>query len=567
MEFSSNDDFASKVLWRPIGKPSDSHGMFPALEPGTSVVDGIVAERDVAVALRDGTTIYVDIYRPEGAVDVPAIVAWSPYGKRAGYAGLNNVPGVPPGTYSEATKLEGPDPLYWTRHGYAVINPDSRGAGNSEGRIPVWCAQEGRDIADLIEWTAQQEWSNEKVGMAGNSWLAASQWWAAAERPPHLAAIAPWEGLTDLYRHLVSPGGIPEVGFTEFLLSMMHGTEAVEDLVAMRREYPNLNEYWESKRVPLERIEIPTYMTAGWSHFHLMGVMDAFRRISSSEKWLRAHRDFEWPDQYASENLADLRLFFDRYLKGEPNGWELTPPVRIDVMDAGDRDHEVRRVEKAFPLPDTQWRTLPLDAAGGSLVRTQPDVESKVRYDAQKGTAHFDLTVEEPLEITGYMKLRLWVEADGSDDADLFVSVQKLGLDGAERPTLVLGQPHHGAWATLRVSHRELDETASTPSEPVLIHSVEQLLSPGEVVPVEIGFWPTSRFWHAGETLRVIVSGHSIRDPRWFEPFAYDLRNAGEHIIHTGGRYDSHLLIPVIPPAPLRPVLSDAPLSASVLAE
>ena len=53
--------------------------------------------------------------------------------------------------------------------------------------------------------------------------------------------------------------------------------------------------------------------------------------------------------------------------------------------------------------------------------------------------------------------------------------------------------------------------------------------------------------WHAGQQLRVIVSGRYLREPGWYEPFAWDLRNKGEHIIHTGGRYDSHLLVPVIP--------------------
>jgi hypothetical protein len=38
-----------------------------------------------------------------------------------------------------------------------------------------------------------------------------------------------------------------------------------------------------------------------------------------------------------------------------------------------------------------------------------------------------------------------------------------------------------------------------------------------------------------------------LRDPKWFEPFGYELRNRGEHIIHTGGKYDSHLVVPRIP--------------------
>lgn len=58
---------------------------------------------------------------------------------------------------------------------------------------------------------------------------------------------------------------------------------------------------------------------------------------------MRAHRDFEWPDSYNPENLEDLKKFFDRYLKDIHNGWEFTPRVRIDVMDAYDYDYASKR--------------------------------------------------------------------------------------------------------------------------------------------------------------------------------------------------------------------------------
>jgi hypothetical protein len=34
----------------------------------------------------------------------------------------------------------------------------------------------------------------------------------------------------------------------------------------------------------------------------------------------------------------------------------------------------------------------------------------------------------------------------------------------------------------------------------------------------------------------------------WFEPFSWETNNKGEHIIHSGGKYDSYLQIPTIPP-------------------
>ena len=99
----------------------------------------------------------------------------------------------------------------------------------------------------------------------------------------------------------------------------------------------------------------------------------------------------------------------------------------------------------------------------------------------------------------------------------------------------------------MRVSHREPDEKLSTPEHPAHTHRHEELLKPGEIVPVDIEIYPTSRMWHAGEQLRVMVSGHYVREG-WFEPFEWDLRNRGSHVIHMGGRHDSHLLVPVVPP-------------------
>ena len=98
----------------------------------------IVLERDVPVRLRDDVTIYTDVFRPADDQKHPAILALSPYGKEIGSQWLDDVPmraGVPKNATSGLQKFEGPDPAYWVSHGYAVINPDVRGAYNSEGIV------------------------------------------------------------------------------------------------------------------------------------------------------------------------------------------------------------------------------------------------------------------------------------------------------------------------------------------------------------------------------------------------------------------------------------------------
>jgi predicted acyl esterase len=516
------------------------------------VTDGIICEQDVAIPMRDGTITYCDIFRPQGQTNVPMIISYSFYGKRPNADTPEiewQTKAVPYGSHSVHAKFEGPDPEYWCHKGYAIANYDPRGTGNSEGDIDMWSSREGRDGYDLVEWLAAQEWCSGKVGMLGNSALAMAQWRIASERPPHLACIAPWEGTADIYREAFLWGGFNENGFWPFLIKMLVGSGLVEDFATMAEDYPLMNAYWEDKIPQFEKIDVPAYVTVGWNHFHLRGATMGFRHISSKQKWLRGHRDFEWPDQYSPEGLAEATMFFDRFLKGIRNGFDATPKVRLDVMDAYDFDDQLGRPEEDFPLPRTEYRKLYLDAANRSLSSTPVARESKCHYDANKGKATFDIAFDEETEFTGYMKLRLWVEADGNDDMDLFIAVQKLDAKGKWLPTSVMGAPHPGCPGKLRVSLREVDQTHPHHTEFQPWHPFKnpQPLEPGEIVPVEIEVYASSRVWHPGEQLRVEVMGHYERLD-WFEPFAWDTNNKGNHVIHSGGKYDSYLLVPYIPP-------------------
>ena len=103
----------------------------------------MIFERDVPVKLRDGVTVYLDVFRPADDETHPAILALSPYGKELGSQGLDDTPGhagVPMEATSGLQKFEGPDPAYWCNHGYAIINADVRGAYNSEGIILFFLA-------------------------------------------------------------------------------------------------------------------------------------------------------------------------------------------------------------------------------------------------------------------------------------------------------------------------------------------------------------------------------------------------------------------------------------------
>ncbi len=527
--------------------------------------NGMIIERDVAVPMRDGVTIYVDILRPEVQARVPALISWSAYGKHvpAAYERFFKNGGVRKEWFSKYAHYEGPDPVYWVPRGYAIVNCDPRGLWHSEGDATYWSKDEGRDGHDLIEWLAVQEWCNGKVGMTGVSYLAIVQWQVAATQPPHLAAINPVEGVSDMYREFAYHGGIPETFFFPvWQTGICYSLNRVENIFEMARRHPFIDAYWATKTADLPKINVPAYVVASWGDqgLHTRGTLEAFKRISSEQKWLEIHGRKKWEYFYQPENVEKQRRFFDHFLKGVDNDVPRWSRVRLEARE---RYYVGKfRNENEWPLARTRYKRLYLDARTGTLRPTPLKARSSVWYDApgdgtrcpgatREERVQFDYTFSEPTELTGHMKLRLWVEAKGAEDMDLFVAIQKFDRKGESVPFAAFSALEDGpvALGWLRVSHRELDRKRSTPQQPWLLHQRELKLKPGIPVPVEIEIWPSGTLFAKGEKLRVVVQGSDIyKYGNWIRLAGHpETRNAGRHVIHTGGKYDSHLLVPVIP--------------------
>ncbi len=562
--------------------PAARSGALTAFDPGTRTLEAgfriappfaalpvdVVLEKDVAVQLRDGVTIHVDVFRPTGTEPVPVIVAWSPYGKGQGASasvmGIFGLVGLQNSIVSGLEKFEGPDPAYWCAHGYAICNPDIRGVVDSDGDSVLWDRQEGRDCFDLIEWLAEQEWCSGKVGMSGTSYLAASQWFTAAEQPPHLAAINPWEGVSDVYRDLVKRGGMPDTGFAQQLQDgSFFGQNRKEDIVGEVQRFPLMTDLWEHKIPEFASITVPAYIVASYSNtLHTAGTFRAWRRIASEKKWLRVHNSQEWPDYYDDANVEDLRRFFDHYLRGEDNGWERTPHVRYSLLDLEGGD-TIDVAADTFPPSDVVSTKYYLDGRSRALTTSAPADEVPATYsvDRNPDAVSFVTTFEQETVLVGYPKAHLFVEAKGSDDMDLFVLVQKLDPYGT--PLSAFTIPNHspmahditdhgatilrykGSDGRLRVSARHLDGTLSTDEVPAHTFDRVEQLTDGEIVEVDIDLLPVGLVFHAGEHLRFVINARNLLGTMMPGIREYVGANTGQHVIHTGGEHASYLQLPV----------------------
>jgi len=527
-------------------------------DPGYRLPPGIIVEKDVPVPMRDGVKLRANVYRPDKPGKFPVIMSFTPYHKdlsgwtkgwgepdpEAVKVWESACPGEPKGwgTYSyrvsEETSFEAADVGFWVPYDYAVILVDNRGYHKSEGQRLGYRA--GEDQYDGIEWAAKQEWCDGNIGMSGVSALGICQWYAAQLHPPHLKAIVPWAART----HLPTPyfGGIPEYGF--------YGSIAI---LAKTPLNPALGQSIPKKRPPqrlvFENIQIPALVCATWGdqEVHTRGTIWAYQKISSEYKWLYTHGRQKWHVYYSPESKAMQKQFFDCFLKGMDSTIMHMPRVRLEVRETIDK-YSVR-YEAGWPIPRTRYKELYLDAVSGTLNFDEVSQQGKVSYDSADGRAIFNIKFDQDTELTGHMKLKLWVSPEEADDMDLFIALRKFDAHGNEVKFhschTVNGESFPVALGWLRLSNRELDEKKSTPWQPILKFGAPQKVEPGQIVPCEVEIYPSGTLFRAGETLRLVISGKYEGETTRFK---YKDLNEGKHTIYAGGEYGSYLLIPVIPP-------------------
>ncbi|TWH44231.1 CocE/NonD family hydrolase [Rhodococcus rhodochrous] len=569
----------------------------------------MLVEWDVPIEMDDGMVLRGDVFRPMSDEPCPVLLSYGPYGKglpfQEGYETawerlVSQHPEVADGSSNRFQSWEVADPERWVPHGYACVRVDSRGAGRSPGQIDHFSPREIRDLYMCIEWAGTTLWSNGKVGLSGISYYAAVQWQVAALRPPHLAAICPWEGFNDMYREATHHGGIlstftrgwarmqvqtVQYGNGRGLMSTINGLSVTGDEVldakslrgnridfgAAHLEHAFDDEYYAERRPDLARIEVPVLSAGNWggAGLHLRGNIEGFLDSGSSQKWLEIHGLEHWTEYYTDYGRALQQEFFDHFLKGEDNGWDQRPPVMLKVRQVdGSFD---QRTAEAWPLPGTAWTDLFLNAASGALVE-DAGAAGSVSYDELGDGVTFYLPEsDEAVEVIGPLSLKLFVSST-TDDADLFAVLRIIGPDGEEITFPGALDPHSPpAQGWLRASHRELDPERSLPYRPYHPHQRRQPLEPEEVYEVDIEIWPTCIVLPPGYRMALTIQGHDYEyggAPAQLSNLAVELRGSGPLLhddpidrpvydkgnpapaakitVHTGGDTPSRLLVPFL---------------------
>lgn len=252
--------------------------------------------------MRDGITLYSDIYVPDEEGTYPVLLMRQPYGRMI------------------ASTVSHAHPLWYARHGYMVVIQDVRGRGDSEGEFTPF-VQETKDGFDAVEWAAALPQSNGRVGMYGFSYQGLTQWAAASEAPPSLKAIAPSMCPADLYHGSFYPYGSFAIGDKlpwAFQLArdtaMRAGDTAAVELCSQMMRHPEdqlfhvpvldkhpvlekyfpayyewcehteFDEYWQERDWMPKFLEnpVPTLHIGGWYDTYLMGTLRSFEALQSA---------------------------------------------------------------------------------------------------------------------------------------------------------------------------------------------------------------------------------------------------------------------------------------------
>ncbi len=575
----------------------------------TEVRDGMRIDWDVPIVMDDGLVLRADVFRPIAEGRYPVIMTYGPYGKgvafQEGYKTSWEImcrenPDAVSGTTNQYANWEVVDPEKWVPDGFVCLRVDSRGAGRSPGYLCHNNDREQQDYHDCIEWAAVQPWSTGKVGLNGISYYGANQWRAAAMQPPHLAAICVWEGWHDNYRDGNRHGGIL-CSFRKNWQDMQvktvqHGvgergrkhpvtgelacgpeTLSEEDLINNRENMAAQllahewdGPYYRERSANLARVQVPLLSAANWGGhgLHLRGNLEGFVGAASTQKWLEAHGGSHWAPFYTDYGVNMQKKFFNYFLKGEQNGWDQEPRVRLQVRHPGEKF--VERHETEWPLARTQWTHFYLNPHDMSLSRTPVQSSGSVTYEALgEGVTFSTPPLTEPMELTGPSALKLFLSSS-TVDADVFAVLRVFDPQGVEVVFQGALDPHTPiSLGWLRASHRKLDAARSLPYRPFHSHDEKQALVPGQVVELDVEIWATCIVVPVGYRVALTLRG---KDYEWDGPAAslsnmkHPMKGCGPFVhddpedrpeavfggqvtLHFGASQAASVLLPVIPQA------------------
>ncbi len=540
---------------------------------------------NVMVKMRDGVSLSTDIRMPEAGGPFPVVLVRNPYN--------NNITVTPENEALLKLYLES---------GYAYVTQDVRGKYDSEGTFRPF--DESEDGFDSVAWLAKQTWCNGRVGMSGASYCGFTQLEAAKMAPPALCAITPSVMAHDAFKGIMYKNGSFSFLIMAWALGNTGRTDKPQPLIDWMKIYntlplekmdaaagfetpflqewlahPRYDAFWKkiSTEAFYKNFDTPAYIMGGWYDYAIEGTVKNYCGLKKAMKnkkvklligpW--AHGlgggpvlgQLDFGPEAVFNIEKEKKRWLDRFVKGEKNGIEKEPPVRIFVMGANKW-----RNEEAWPLKRTKYVSYYISSTrGANSLEGDGVLEVKLKSAKEKDefiynpadpvttiggatllpdrpAGPYDQTpierrpdvlvyttgvLKAPIEVTGFVKAELFI-ASSAPDTDFITRLCDVHPEGK---SIVLSE------GLIRARFRKgLDK--------------EVMLKAGQVYKLELEMDPTSNVFLAGHKIRLEITSSSFpaysRNTNTGKNIAKETKfKTAKQTVYHSNKYRSKLILPV----------------------
>jgi putative CocE/NonD family hydrolase len=501
---------------------------------------------------------------------------------------------------SDATCNDATNSAALTAAGYAVLGVNIRGTGCSSGTFDPFTQQEWRDGAAAVEWAARQPWSSGHVGMFGDSFPGITQLGVAALRPPHLDAIAPFQVTTDLYRDVADPGGITNTGFGAFwggfdqpYASFSGGAqraatagdvdclqaqpnnvaaEPTENIAVNGLQHVYDDAYWRAREpgAHANRINVPTFGCVTWQDDEVSSRSASyFRDLDPARTWIVASNGYHAQCEISAPRIThELVSFFDRFVRGESNGFERTPHVQLwheARVDSAGHDvpgwvstyHSYAAIRprplalyfrsggelslsptNGDPAPSSYAYPGPSLGTEDGIVFGQHHMLWKAQDPTGSSVAYTSPPLRQAAEFFGSGSANIWLSST-APDTDLQITLTEVRPDGQEV---------YVSRGWLRASHRTLNRSRSTALAP--FHTDQERdarsLTPNRPTHMRIQLWPFDYAFHKGSSIRLWIDAPTGETGGWSLNF---IKTPAVNSIYADAHHPSAIVLGYLPTA------------------
>jgi putative CocE/NonD family hydrolase len=614
-------NFVRRVAWLALLAP-----VMGLAAPVTSPnFPGVVCET-IYVPMRDGTLLATDKYSPAGSGKYPVVMARNPYGRLIGggcFVGLGASLAVfaqngyvalaqeARGTYRSQGPFremvqeaqDGYDAIEW-----AGVQPWSTGkVGTTSGSylgLTQWqpAIHTPPHLAAICPQITASDYHDNWTYVNGvfDLWFGIS-WPALAFVPDALVrglqsfgvSQAQIDDLVTAWNAAMSADlttkwvwQLPLTAFDKFTVFAPYFYDWID--------HPNYDAFWEQLDVETrwDRVKVPALIVTDWYDIFQVGAFRNFvgmRHEGGTREARRGTKLIIGPYGHAGDSgsptfgpdptgalsvQAQLR-FFDRYLKGDENGYEDDPTVQLYLLvppDTGKLGSGFMMTADSYPLPDTSWERFFL-SSGGNANSSKGDGQlvMDVPKHRESRPDRFDFDPTNPVPTTGGNMCCNNVLPNGAQDqteVELRNDVLVYTSAPLDHDTTVIGPVEVRLWA--QSSARDTDFTAKLvdvhldgASHNVLDRIVRArfrhgsklppaLIEPGEIYEYRFLLGNAGTVFRKGHQIRVEISSSSF--PHYERNLNTGNSNEGtaetqvahQTVLHDG-KHPSHLLLPIVP--------------------